>query len=136
MGTGTHNPRPEWLPPRHVLDAVRAGRWWDAIAVEGDTGLRLVELLRAAVDGPIGPVVCDPLGPVRKTYFLVPPHTSDRWTVPGTEALGECCYVGMPGSLDADTSGVHWLEPPSSCTPRLVRPQLLRELLAELRAAA
>jgi hypothetical protein len=137
MATRTRNPRPEWLPSRGVLGPVPAGIWWDAVTVEGTLGQALAERVSSSTaDGSPGPMLCDPRGPVPKVYFLVPQGTATRWDEPGTEALGECCYVGIPGDLDPDPSTVHWLAPPTAPVPDLVRPELLLTLLGELRAAS
>ncbi|MBW1598253.1 hypothetical protein [Streptomyces sp. JJ38] len=134
MDVGTRNPiraaRPDWLPDEHTLAAVAAGRWWDAIRVEGDLGTRLANTLLDAQGRRCGPVVRDPLGPRPTTYFLVAAGTSARWAEPGTEALGVCCYVVLPGNLDGDTRTVHWVSPPRD---RLVGATTLRRLLPTLR---
>jgi hypothetical protein len=124
--------RPSWLPPQDSLDAVGAGRWWDAIAVDGRHGSQVVDVLKKTTGGRPGPVLCDPLGPEPRTYFLVPVGSAARWNVPGTLAFGECCYIAVPGSLDGDSIGVHWVVPPSSRGPALVRLRLLREALAQV----
>lgn len=113
--------RPSWLPPDRTLAVVPAGRWWDAVAVDGDLGGRVAERVT-------GPVVCDPLGPVPRWYFLVPVGTADQWQLPGTEALGDSCYVGIPGSLDADHTRVHWASAPGPAGQH-VRPEALRRAL-------
>ncbi|MFI1175676.1 hypothetical protein [Streptomyces melanogenes] len=135
MATPTRNQRPAWLPAQGVLDAVRAGMWWDAVTIEGDLGRAVAERLSAASGEMPGPIVCDPLGPTAKTYFLVPRGTAALWDEPDTAALGECCYIGLPGTLDADPHGVHWIVPPTARVPRLVRPELLRTMIAEARKA-
>jgi hypothetical protein len=133
-GTTTDHPnRPSWLPPDKTLDAVPAGRWWDAVTIEGDAGHLAAQRLKDASGDRTGPIICDPLGPTAKLYFLVPAGTADRWDEPGTEALGECCYVVLTGNLKADTVGVHWVVPPVG--GRLVRPVQLRRVLAEAREA-
>jgi len=81
-----------------------------------------------------GPIVRDPLGPQVRTYFLVPAGTANRWKEPGTEVFGECCFIGLPGSLDLDRIGVHWVSPPLAHAGRLVSPQALRTALTNLRA--
>jgi hypothetical protein len=136
MTIETSSQRPAWLPAQGVLDAVGAGTWWDVITIDGDLGRAVAERLSAVSGAAPGPVVCDPLGPTTKTYFLVPRGTSRTWDEPASDALGECCYIGLPGTLDADPRGVHWIVPPTARTPRLVRPEVLRTLLAEARQAA
>ncbi|UGY91151.1 hypothetical protein [Streptomyces gobiensis] len=134
MDSGTRNCpqriRPAWLPDVDTIDTADVGKWWDAIGVEGQLGIQLADLLITATTGRCGPVVCDPLGPVPKTHFLVPVGTADRWDEPGTEALGECCSLALPGNLNADHVSLHWLSPPQG---RLVSAALLRELLPRAR---
>jgi hypothetical protein len=125
--------RPSWLPPDKTLDAVPAGRWWDAVTIEGNVGHLVAQLLKDAAGTRTGPIICDPLGPTPKLYFLVPTGTADGWNEPCTEVLGECCYVVLTGSLKADTVGVHWVVPPYG--GRLVRPAQLRRVLAEAHEA-
>ncbi|MFI0729918.1 hypothetical protein ACH4S9_12900 [Streptomyces sp. NPDC021225] len=128
------NPRPPWLPDHGVIDAVPAGRWWDAVAIDGPLGHAVADRLRDA--GCPGPVLCDPLGPKPRVHFLVPAHTARCWTEPDTSALGESCYVTVTGTLDADNAGVHWITPPSRTRPLpLVPPAALRRALSEARVA-
>ena len=125
--------RPAWLPPAGVIDAVAAGRWWDAIAIDGTLGRTTARLLQDA--GCRGPVLCDPLGPEPRIYFLVPVRTADRWDEPETTALGASCFIGMTGTLDADDVGLHWITPPRCTrTQPLVATAALRRALAEARS--
>ncbi|PAU44554.1 hypothetical protein CK936_34280 [Streptomyces albireticuli] len=126
--------RPPWLPAERVIDAVGAGRWWDAIAVDGPLGYATAARLKQITDGHTGPIICDPQGPEPRLYFLVPAGTADRWAEPDTTPLGQCCYVGVNGTLDADTVGLHWITPPRCSRPEpLVRPQQLRSALGTAR---
>ncbi|MFE7118205.1 hypothetical protein ACFU99_22585 [Streptomyces sp. NPDC057654] len=115
-----------------MIDAVAAGQWWDAVVVEGVLGRVVAAQLQHTAGERAGPVLCDPGGPKPRVYFLTPAGTADRWAVPGSVAFGECCYVVLNGTLDADTAGVHWLVAPLCRHPEpLVAPQLLRALLTE-----
>ncbi|MET9414121.1 hypothetical protein ABZY03_08005 [Streptomyces klenkii] len=127
--------RPPWLPRERVIDAVAAGRWWDAIAIDGPLGYATAAHLKRSDRGHGGPIICDPLGPQPRLYFLVPAGTADRWDEPGTLTFGECCYVGVNGTLDADTVGLHWITPPRCSLPEpLVCPRELREAFHAARA--
>ena len=132
--TSTRRTRPHWLPPDSVIDSVAAGRWWDAIAVDGPLG-RLTAEHYLRHDGAQGPILCDPGGPVPRVYFLTPLCTADRWHETGSLALGTCCYVALTGTLTSDTLGVHWITPPLCRRPEpLVSPHQLRAALASARA--
>lgn len=125
--------RPPWLPLENVIDAVAVGRWWDAIAIDGELGIRAAARYQAT--GQAGPIACDPQGPAPRVYFFVPLGTADRWAEEGSVSLGSCCYIALNGNLGADALGIHWLTPPR-CQRRepLVQPQLLRTALMEARA--
>ncbi|MFE5873031.1 hypothetical protein ACFQ6V_30870 [Streptomyces roseifaciens] len=129
--------RPPWLPPERVIDAVAAGRWWDAIAMDGPLAYAAAAHLKQTDDGRSGPIICDPLGPQPRLYFLVPVGTADHWDEPDTLTFGECCYVGVNGTLDADTVGLHWITPPRCSYPEpLVCPRGLRGALDMARATS
>ncbi|MEV8477881.1 hypothetical protein [Streptomyces sp. NPDC051173] len=129
--------RPAWLPPERVIDAVAAGRWWDAIAIDGPLAYATAARLKQITDGRTGPIICDPQGPQPRLYFLVPVGAADQWDEPGTLVFGECSYVGVNGTLDADTTGLHWIAPPRCSRPEpLVSRQRLRTALAAARAAS
>ncbi|MEV5506003.1 hypothetical protein [Streptomyces orinoci] len=123
--------RPHWLPQPGVLDSIPAGRWWDAIAIDGPLGIAVAEQLVRNTGDDTGPIARDPLGPRPRTYFLVLTGTADRWCEPGTVPLGEGCYVVLNGTLDADREAVHWVVRPR--LPELLVPQ--RQLRAALSAA-
>lgn len=122
--------RPPWLPRERVIDAVAAGRWWDALAIDGPLGYTTAAHLKQITDGRSGPIICDPQGPETRLYFLVPVGTADRWTEPDVTGFGQCCYIGVNGTLHADTVGLHWITPPRCQHPDpLVNPRLLRSAL-------
>ncbi|WP_438489596.1 hypothetical protein [Streptomyces sp. S186] len=127
--------RPPWLPLENVVDAVAAGRWWDAVAIDGELGIRTVAHYRAT--GRTGPIICDPQGPAPRVYFLVPLGTADRWHEEDSFGLGQCCYVVLNGDTGADALGIHWLSPPRCQPPEpLVQPRMLRTALTEARATS
>jgi hypothetical protein len=60
-----------------------------------------------------GPVIHDPR--FRRYYPLVPPHSAEKWLVPGTERLGEGTYLGVPRAdrteFDSRTRASYWAVP-------------------------
>jgi hypothetical protein len=132
----TAAPRPQWVPGTGRLDVVPAGRWWDALVVPFPLGAHMVELLLAEPGGePLGPVIGELWGPVPRVYFLIPAGSADRWELPGVEALGSGCFIGVPGMSARCGPGPHWLIPPDpSHAERLTAPAvLLRTLLGDAR---
>jgi hypothetical protein len=121
--------RPPWLPPESTYAARPAGKWWDAIQVDGSAGWSaLVALAKLAHDG-TGPVLCEAVGASLRVTFLVPPNTAATWDEPHTEALGVATYVTIPGDLTGDDStGLYWVAPPSGL-PEHVDPELLRQAI-------
>ena len=145
-----HTARPTWLPYGGTHRALPAGTWWDAVRMPGPTGRRVLEALLRSGDGPPGPVIADPRGgqdepegprgpdgPEERSrvYFLVPPRSTDRWEVPGTQALGRGSYVVVPDAASTRPPGLHWLVPPVG-DRRLTGLRALHEALEEVLGSA
>lgn len=124
-----------WLPLDDGFAGVDAGVWWDAVAIDGDLGAGTAGRLRADLTRRCGPVACAVRGTVLRWYFLTPVGTAEGWCEPGTQALGEGCRIGLPGSSTATEYAVRWVVPPwFRCFPLLVAPEQLRGALAAARA--
>jgi hypothetical protein len=122
--------RPAWLPPEGTIAARPAGRWWDAVSVDGPRGWSALLFLTDLAPGGTGPVLCEALGARLRVTFLMPPGATATWDEPGTMALGPATYLTIPGDLDGDhTTGLYWAVPPGT-TPEHVNPDLLRVALA------
>lgn len=100
------------LEPQHAyhwwaarsMAMLPAGRIWDAIKVDQARGEHAVSILDGA------PAFCDP--DIRKIYVLVPAGTADSWDVPGTVALGEDAWIGVPAPSRQQRPGPYWLRLP------------------------
>ncbi|MGW7518380.1 hypothetical protein ACWGJ2_22625 [Streptomyces sp. NPDC054796] len=120
--------RPAWLPLDDELAGVDAGVWWDAIAIDGDLGAAVAERLKA------GPVAVTTRSAAPRWYVLVPPGTAETWSQPGTQALGDGCRLGLPGSPTATEYAVRWEVPPRFCAvPPLTDPARLVEAMDAVR---
>ena len=121
---------PAWLPPAGTYAARPAGRWWDAVHIDGARAWAVLAHLEDLAPGRVGPVLCDPDGPTMRLTFLVPPGTAAAWTDPRAVALGTACWLTIPGD-DAchRPDGLHWVVPPGG-TPEHVDPELLRQAVA------
>ncbi|MBR7675869.1 hypothetical protein [Streptomyces daliensis] len=106
--------RPAWLPLDDELAGVDAGVWWDAIAIDGDLGGAVAGRLKAGA-GPCGPIAVATRSATPRWYFLAPLGTAETWTEPGTQALGDGCRIGLPGSTTATAHPVRWDVPPRFC---------------------
>lgn len=101
-----------WLRSAKIL-LLPLGRCWSAVKVDQHDGLA------AAADSP-GPLIHDPAG--RCVYFLVPVGT--RWDCPGTELLGDTCWLTVPVPSVTEPPGPHWISPPDG-SGTLVDPAVL-----------
>lgn len=119
--------RPSWLPPEGTHAARLAGKWWDAIQIDGSAALAILAHLGELASDGVGPVLCDASGPRLRLHFLVPPRTV---------ALGAACYITVPGDEEQDgPDGLHWVTPPGGI-PEHVNPELLRQAIASRGAAS
>lgn len=89
-----------WLRSAKIL-LLPLGRVWSAVKVQEHDGLA------AAAEVP-GPVIHDPAG--RSVFFLVP--TNAGWGYPGTELLGDTCWLTVPAPSVTEPPGPHWISPP------------------------
>ncbi|XVV34923.1 hypothetical protein ACQPXT_13135 [Streptomyces sp. CA-100214] len=92
-----------------LFTAVRMPADWIEAAAGTDDAETISEFLAVAVQG--GAVVADESR--RFFYFLVPPSTAARWSVPGTACLGPDTYLGVPRPGTSRTSagrvsGSYW----------------------------
>lgn len=126
--------RPAWLPLDDEFAGVDAGVWWDAVAIDGDLGARTARRLRADLTRRCGPIACAVRGTPPRWYFLTPTGTAEGWREPGTQALGDGCRIGLPGSSTATAYAVRWEVPPRFRRfPPLVAPEQLRGALRAAR---
>jgi hypothetical protein len=122
--------RPAWLPPEGTHAARPAGRWWDAIQIDGASAWAVLAHLGELAPGGVGPVLCDPGGPRMRLTFLVPPGIAATWDEPHTVALGPACVITVPGDVERHRlDGLHWLTPPGG-PPEHVDAELLRQAVA------
>lgn len=108
---------PGWVPPANTLEAMPAGRWWDAIVVPQLAALDALEILDHVTGRSPGPVVWDMGAREPKLYFLVWPGAAERWDVPETTALAKGSFVVLPGPTTIAPPGVYWLVPPDPDDP-------------------
>ncbi|MFD6421693.1 hypothetical protein [Streptomyces sp. NPDC060198] len=96
-----HEHADRWLKSAGVV-LLPLGRFWSAVRCDGYDGL-------AAAAAVSGPIVHDPVGQV--VYFLVP--TSTEWPdLPGSQLLGDTCWLAVPAPDRLEPPGVHWLQAP------------------------
>ena len=119
---------PEWIPPDgHDVRRLPAGRWFDAVEVDGLTAVHVLGRL-----GPrSGPAVEDQARDVVR--WLVPPRAATHWNLPGARILGQGDTVVIPPAdwtwnprLGAPP--VRWLYSPTSTC--LTCPRTLHQALA------
>ncbi|MFI9719874.1 hypothetical protein ACIHFE_09500 [Streptomyces sp. NPDC052396] len=123
--------REAWM--RDAPAMLRIGVHFDAVRLPasvvhraaGGAGREVVEAAfrRAGIEGA---VIVDHSG--RWYYALVPPGTAAGWREEGCEALGEGCYLGVPGPYRAEPPGSYWLLTPPGGEADLCEPRNLREL--------
>ncbi|WKX70868.1 hypothetical protein [Streptomyces sp. XD-27] len=99
-----------WTPPGGMdIQALRAGRWWDAVRVTEPVGA----LALGALGDDSGAVIADLYG--RSLYWLVAPGAAADWRLPHVSVLGakahEVTYVGVPPAGCVRGPGVHWRVP-------------------------
>ncbi|MEV6081094.1 hypothetical protein AB0L80_39290 [Streptomyces sp. NPDC052069] len=102
-----------WLRSAKIL-LLPLGRRWSAVKAAQHDGL-------AAAAGVSGPVIHDPAD--RCVYFLVP--TATEWDRPGTELLGDGCWLAVPAPWVVEPPGPHWISAPDG-SGTLVAPAALR----------
>jgi hypothetical protein len=107
-----------WISGAKIL-LLPLGRRWSAIKVPEHDGLSA-----AAAHDVTGPVVHDPAG--HCVFFLVP--TDTVWDCPGTELLGDTCWLAVPVPTMIEPPGPHWISPPDG-SGLLVDPARLRAAL-------
>jgi len=128
---------PIWMPQPNTCAALPAGRWWDAIVVPQLPGLDALEVLDHESGRAPGPVIWEPHARVPRLYFLVAAGVADAWSAPGTQALGDACFVVVPGPTSIEPPGVHWLVPPDPDEPEaLVDADRLAEVLSAVQTTA
>ncbi|WP_461036412.1 hypothetical protein [Streptomyces mayteni] len=87
----TPQPLPDWLPPaRKGARTLPAGRWWDAVEVDGITAGYVLGRLGERS----GPVVEDQMRGVAR--WLLAPGVAAGWELPGVRVLGHGHYVTVP----------------------------------------
>jgi hypothetical protein len=108
------------------LALMPVGRLWDVVkvlAVDEGSEMAAAGFMGCGIDGP---VILDPHSGVH--YLLVPRGTAETWSVPGTECLGDACYLGVPFPSRLSPPGCHWVIPPDG-SGVLVDPQRLHAAL-------
>ncbi|MFD8939464.1 hypothetical protein ACFV0R_30170 [Streptomyces sp. NPDC059578] len=105
------------------ISIVAAGVHWDAVKVSRPFALQSLEHL--PVHGAIA-VDPTPAGPF--LYFLVPPKSTEGWSVPQSTALSETAHVALPPPGRLTPPGPYWLTQPGH-RPRLTRTDVLRAAL-------
>ncbi|MFD7899634.1 DUF6415 family natural product biosynthesis protein [Streptomyces sp. NPDC059743] len=123
-----------WTPPRGTtVEMVPAGRFWDAVRVRSHIGERVIQRLGANS----GAVIEDWKGAV--FYWLVPPGTTDAWTLPASLVLplSVATFVAVPPvSYTGKQERLRWIVPLTE-TCYLTDPELLYDALtAEISSAA
>lgn len=105
--------RPVWLPADDEYQAVEAGIWWDAIAIDGHLGTKTCHALRATRGPQRGPIAYAHRNVVPRWYVLSPTGTAATWSEPETQALTAGCRIGLPGSATSLHHPVCWAVPPA-----------------------
>ncbi|MFD5696550.1 hypothetical protein [Streptomyces lasiicapitis] len=123
MNSQSRQPEP-WVPPcGPTIELQPAGRWWDAVRVQGDVAEMALDLLSDRS----GAVIEDYFGDI--SYWLVEPGAADDWDLPGVEVRGDSCHVAVPPPLRTIGPGLHW-RVPLAPSRYLTDAALLRDTLA------
>ncbi|MBB4785802.1 hypothetical protein [Streptomyces rapamycinicus] len=101
-----------WTPPNtEDVEALPAGRWWDAVRAAPTVGERALELLGDAT----GAVIKDKNGTL---YWLVAVGTETSWHLRQvrvlTELADESTYLGVPPVSWTEGPRTHWRVPLSA----------------------
>ncbi|WP_413809378.1 hypothetical protein [Streptomyces sp. OE57] len=101
-----------WTPPnKQVIEALPAGRWWDAVRAAPTIGERALQLLGDET----GAVIQDKHGPL---YWLVAVGTATSWHLRQvrvlTELTDESTYLGVPPAAWTKGPSTHWRVPLSA----------------------
>ncbi|WP_139275605.1 hypothetical protein [Mangrovactinospora gilvigrisea] len=90
--------------------ALPVGTAFDVVRTAAATGLEAIPHLQHAGEQ-IGPVLLASTAPACRTYFLLPPGSTERWRAPGSRALPkQGDRLTVPGS--GPCGGRIWLVPP------------------------
>ncbi|MFF7343393.1 hypothetical protein ACFZA4_06340 [Streptomyces antimycoticus] len=107
------NPRVlPWTPPPAVdIEALPAGKWWDAVRTAPTVGERALELLGEET----GAVIQDKHGPL---YWLVAVGSATSWHLRQvrvlTQLADESTYLGVPPVSWTEGPRTHWRVPLSA----------------------
>ncbi|MEV6130806.1 hypothetical protein AB0M05_28920 [Streptomyces violaceusniger] len=98
-----------WTPPPATdVQALPAGKWWDAVRAAPTVGERALKLL----GDENGAVIQDKYGTL---YWLVEVGSATSWHLRQvrvlTELADECTYLGVPPSSWTTPPGTHWRLP-------------------------
>ncbi|MER8155621.1 hypothetical protein [Streptomyces sp. NPDC094472] len=103
---------PSWTPPTAVdVEALPAGKWWDAVRAAPTVGERALELLGDET----GAVIQDKHGPL---YWLVAVGSATSWHLRQvrvlTQLADESTYLGVPPASWTEGPRTHWRVPLSA----------------------
>ncbi|MEV6130262.1 hypothetical protein AB0M05_26025 [Streptomyces violaceusniger] len=101
-----------WTPPPAVdVEALPAGKWWDAVRAAPTVGERALELLGEET----GAVIQDKHGPL---YWLVAVGSATSWHLRQvrvlTQLADESTYLGVPPVSWTEGPSTHWRVPLSA----------------------
>nr|WTB08168.1 hypothetical protein OG546_30460 [Streptomyces antimycoticus] len=101
-----------WTPPPAVdIEALPAGKWWDAVRTAPTVGERALELLGEET----GAVIQDKHGPL---YWLVAVDSATSWHLRQvrvlTQLADESTYLGVPPVSWTEDPRTHWRVPLSA----------------------
>ncbi|MCQ8194805.1 hypothetical protein [Streptomyces rugosispiralis] len=119
---------PSWTPPPAVdVEALPAGKWWDAVRAAPLVGERALKTL----DDETGAVIQDERGTL---YWLVAVGSAERWRLRQVRILAELTdestYLGVPPASWTKGPETHW-RVPLGPGRYLTHPWKLWEALAE-----
>lgn len=105
----TPQPALPWTPPPAVdVEALPAGKWWDAVRAAPTVGERALELLGDET----GAVIQDKHGPL---YWLVAVGSATSWHLRQvrvlTQLVDESTYLGVPPVSWTEGPETHWRVP-------------------------
>ncbi|MGA6152545.1 hypothetical protein ACPEIC_04365 [Stenotrophomonas sp. NPDC087984] len=98
-----------WLPPpAGDVEALPAGRWWDAVRAASTVGERVLKILGDET----GAVIQDKHGPL---YWLVKVGSAKSWHLRQVRVLtqwaNESNYLGVPPASRTEGPSTHWRVP-------------------------
>ncbi|MBL1112481.1 hypothetical protein JK364_08710 [Streptomyces sp. 110] len=101
-----------WTPPnKQDIEALPAGRWWDAVRAAPTIGERALHRLGDET----GAVIQDKHGPL---YWLVTVGSAERWRLRQVRVLAELAdestYLGVPPAAWTKGPSTHWRVPLSA----------------------